>query len=255
LVALIALGIFALVIYEPVFEAYKKRNEKKVVLTTATSSAPTSTPVSTTTPPPSRPEAQASPIWSPKTKQLAKHQSQGWALAALEAPTAATPQQPQQQSISAPNGIAIGGGTVTNPTVNNFAPPARTLTKDQHDKIVSALAGKQLIVKFGYLIDAPDARQFASKLCAAVKDAIPATNCSDIWAMVIEGPSKTEGFTITYKGDAVPTGTRTSLAPDTPAGAMINALVAAGMNRGTVHADPTMRDGELLVVVGTAPTQ
>jgi hypothetical protein len=33
--------------------------------------------------------------------------------------------------ISAPNGIAIGGGTVSNPTVNNFAPPARTLSTQQ----------------------------------------------------------------------------------------------------------------------------
>lgn len=36
------------------------------------------------------------------------------------------PTPPPQQTINAPNGIAIGGGTVSNPTVNNFGPqPAK----------------------------------------------------------------------------------------------------------------------------------
>jgi len=39
----------------------------------------------------------------------------------------------------APNGIAIGGGTVTNPTVNNFAPPSRTLSPDQKNALIDCL--------------------------------------------------------------------------------------------------------------------
>jgi hypothetical protein len=34
-------------------------------------------------------------------------------------------------TISAPNGIAIGGGTVTNPTVNNYAPSVRVIASAQ----------------------------------------------------------------------------------------------------------------------------
>jgi len=45
-------------------------------------------------------------------------------------PAPATP-PPPTQIISAPNGIAIGGGTVSNPIVNNFAPPMRSLTDAQ----------------------------------------------------------------------------------------------------------------------------
>ena len=41
------------------------------------------------------------------------------------------------QTISAPNGIAIGGGTVTNPVVNNFSPPERHLTPQQIDALAS----------------------------------------------------------------------------------------------------------------------
>ena len=49
--------------------------------------------------------------------------------------------QPQQQTINAPNGIAIGGGTVMNPTVNNFVPPQRIISKEQIDHLRLVLAG------------------------------------------------------------------------------------------------------------------
>jgi hypothetical protein len=42
-------------------------------------------------------------------------------------------------NVSAPNGIAIGGGTVSNPTVNNFVPPARRLSEEQREILVSCL--------------------------------------------------------------------------------------------------------------------
>jgi hypothetical protein len=42
-------------------------------------------------------------------------------------------------NIFAPNGIAIGGGAVTNPTVNNYGPPQRQLTTDEREKFISYL--------------------------------------------------------------------------------------------------------------------
>jgi hypothetical protein len=49
--------------------------------------------------------------------------------------------KPPVQINSAPNGIAIGGGTVTNPTVNNnnFAPPQRALSEDQKTSLIACL--------------------------------------------------------------------------------------------------------------------
>ena len=38
-----------------------------------------------------------------------------------------------------PNGICISGGTATNPTVNNYVPPQRTLTPQQQAQIAQAL--------------------------------------------------------------------------------------------------------------------
>lgn len=44
-----------------------------------------------------------------------------------------SPSAPGVQFNSAPNGIAIGGGNVTNPTVNNFGPPPITVTWKAND--------------------------------------------------------------------------------------------------------------------------
>lgn len=51
------------------------------------------------------------------------------AAAPKQSPRSGT--QPQSLTISAPNGIPIGGGTVTNPIVNNYAPSQRTQTDAQ----------------------------------------------------------------------------------------------------------------------------
>ena len=42
-------------------------------------------------------------------------------------------------NINAPSGIAIGGGTVSNPTVNNFGAPPWLLNKSQIDRLVAEL--------------------------------------------------------------------------------------------------------------------
>lgn len=48
---------------------------------------------------------------------------------------------PVVQVNNAPNGIAIGGGIVTNPTVNNYGPPSRRLTADEKNNLKAAVSG------------------------------------------------------------------------------------------------------------------
>jgi hypothetical protein len=48
------------------------------------------------------------------------------------------PPAPPTQAV-APNGIAITGGTVTNPTVNNYEPPQRTLSPSQRSELIELL--------------------------------------------------------------------------------------------------------------------
>jgi hypothetical protein len=48
---------------------------------------------------------------------------------------------PAVQVNNAPNGIAIGGGIVTNPTVNNYGLPSRRLAADERNNLKSAVSG------------------------------------------------------------------------------------------------------------------
>ena len=60
-----------------------------------------------------------------------------------ETPRLSSPTQTQTaETVSAPNGLAIGGGVVTNPTVNNFSPPERVLREEQISTL-SRLVGQQ----------------------------------------------------------------------------------------------------------------
>jgi len=47
---------------------------------------------------------------------------------------------PPKVEVNAPNGIAIGGGIVTNPTVNNYSPLSRRLTADQKNNLKAAVS-------------------------------------------------------------------------------------------------------------------
>jgi hypothetical protein len=53
-------------------------------------------------------------------------------------PSAPVPQN-SSTTISAPNGIAIGGGTVYNPMVNNYGPPTRRISDEQKVSLTACL--------------------------------------------------------------------------------------------------------------------
>jgi hypothetical protein len=74
--------------------------------------------------------------------------------------------------VNAPNGIAIGGGNVTNPTVNNYAPPQRTMTAAQRATFVSVL--KQTCPFEVAVRGVPgnaESMEYASQLGAAIQEA------------------------------------------------------------------------------------
>lgn len=82
----------------------------------------------------------------------------------------ATPTAPVQ--VSAPNGIAIGGGTVNNPTVNNYAPSKRSLTPDQHQKLVNLLkAGGTATVVLRHAEHDFEAQQYCDQFKAVFQEA------------------------------------------------------------------------------------
>jgi len=126
----------------------------------------------------SRSPASSAPVPSPSTsggdaptgsKPDHSHKSIG----APSPPSSTVPRQtPLPQIISAPNGIAIGGGTVTNPTVNNYGPPQRQLTKDERDRFVAYL---RPLCPFEVVIRGipgnAESMEYADQIAAAITDA------------------------------------------------------------------------------------
>jgi hypothetical protein len=67
-------------------------------------------------------------------------------------------------TVNASNGIGIIGGTVTNPTVNNYinsAPPPRVLTKDERDSLASCLKTETGTFVIGALVNNGEAYGYA----------------------------------------------------------------------------------------------
>jgi hypothetical protein len=140
-------------------------------------------------------------------------------------------------------------------TINNYAPPERALTDEQRTQIANALKGRTIKVSFGYLVTAPDAQQYAGQLCAAVKVAIPSTDCVHIEPWSEGGGGGAHGVEFLFKGDPAPEGTVFNFSPDSPTGMMISAFLAAGIDQGSGSAYPNLPDNEVLILVAKAPGQ
>jgi hypothetical protein len=152
-----------------------------------------------------------------------------------------------------PCGVFQNGGSNNNASPI-CAPPERHLTNEQKKSISNAVKGRQITVHVGYMVNVPDAQDYANELCDAIKDGIPATNCSQAWAMVQEGKgSPWRGFKFAFKGSPGPEGQTLSNSPDSPVGILINAMLAAGLSRGVGYPDPMMKDDEVTVIVGPPP--
>ena len=83
---------------------------------------------------PSKPVASSPSLVPFPAPELVQKPSKQKRVVSTESPKPSTnPPAPiaPNQTINAQNGIAIGGGTVTNPTVNNYVPPNRHLTGNQ----------------------------------------------------------------------------------------------------------------------------
>jgi hypothetical protein len=129
---------------------------------------------------------------------------------------------PPTAAVSAPNGIAITGGSVTNPTVNNYAPPKRELTEDQVKKFEDALSPycPFAIAVRGYVGD-EDSMQYADQF----KKAVTSAGCTLARPMWLRDDNAAYGIWLVIKdADNVPKG----------ANELVTALGAAGINAKTM---------------------
>lgn len=158
-----------------------------------------------------------------------------------------SPLEPQT-SISAPNGIAIGGGNVTNPTVNNYAPPQRQIPTPIADALILAL--KQYPGEAHLNSDSGDleantlARQFFSIFVAAGWHPIEI-------GTLMGGSALPQEIQIGYRGTAGIAGQMGSIPNDQPAArAVAQALFRSGFKRVTITPNPNDKVNVLSINIG-----
>lgn len=105
------------------------------------------------------------PAGTPPTSGSAEKSGQSSDLPSMSRPTfdQGGNGSSMMQVNNAPNGILIAGGTVTNPTVNNYGPPSRRLTVDQKESLQAALSGSKARVII-WFFDGGDTQAVAQDL-------------------------------------------------------------------------------------------
>ncbi len=128
-------------------------------------------------------------------------------------------------SPSAPNGIAIGGGQVTNLTVNNYAPPARRLLLSEEDrkKVVAYLAKTPATLALGVLVGDGEAYRFAEDWEELFTDAGWTIKDGKVANMMLMG-GFWDGVQLSYRGPKIQPGEEVSVPDSTPEGRVVFVL-------------------------------
>ncbi len=156
-------------------------------------------------------------------------------------------------TINAPGGIPITGGNVTNPTVNNFAPPARELTSDDSGILVASLSRTKATVRIGAMVD-KEAFHFAGQLYGAFKTA-GWTVIEDRVRGLVPGPDQPPGVRVGFHGEP-PKGadnTTIEVADDSLQWRVIAALEKAHVKELYVSPRPEIPEGTIEIAVWANP--
>ena len=157
-----------------------------------------------------------------------------------------SPAAPTVQVNNAPNGIAIGGGTVTNPTVNNFSNPERHLTPEQKTQLESLVTSLPQSVATILTIEAendPESSTYGDEI-RAVFAAQSKVLGNSITLRLFEQPPVPKGVYVLISGEKDPS---FKLAQE-----IANGLARAGAS---VSFEPgrDLRTGQIKIVVGYRP--
>lgn len=129
---------------------------------------------------------------------------------------------------NAPGGFAVSGGTITNPTVNNFGPPARHLDPSTREASKSCLILHPGTVEIMALADSTEAHDYAREWLEVFSDSGWTIQDNNIHPFMIGGGIWT-GTQIHIQGTYGPTGNDPKYAPSTPGGALVRCLIGKQM--------------------------
>jgi hypothetical protein len=107
---------------------------------------------------------------------------------------------------NAPQGFAISGGNVTNPTINNSAPPRRRIPTELRPELIAILAKKPMKVEVETFINDAEAYQFAQDWYDILKEAGWEMQSTSVRLNMMGGGPPPEGIVVYMKGEPIKPG-------------------------------------------------
>lgn len=152
---------------------------------------------------------------------------------------------------NAPNGIAISGGSVSNPTVNNFGSPSRAISPDLRESLRVSLAKHAATVRV-YSVNDMEANEFAQQLYDLL--AAAGWTMKDKQVILVQLGRPWRGVRVGYRG--VPPADEKGLVSvpgDTPEEALVSALMSAKTEGISVNPKPDLEENFIELLVSSNP--
>jgi hypothetical protein len=132
-----------------------------------------------------------------------------------------------------PGSIGITGGTVTNPTVNNFGSPVRRIRPESRDDVIAILKQTPIKIDIAY-VPGDETFQFANDMYEILKGA--GWEIGSFQLVELQTPWR--GVRVDYYeagSDKLPVGRRVTVLKGSPAETLIEVLMKAGIRNISVH--------------------
>jgi hypothetical protein len=190
------------------------------------------------------PPSEAGPSPAPLTQPIAS-------------PAATAPHSPSRPRSTAtpgtvnyaPGGIAISGGTVVNPTINN-AQPGRTIENENRQQAVRLLAQYPSRVAVSSIMGSQEALAYAKQWVAVFKAAGWQVEGDGVGSFIPD--EQWSGVTIELRGKATKRGEEFTVTNNQAATTLYQALQNTGSNI-SGHRDPNIPEGVIGVRFGLHP--
>ncbi len=157
---------------------------------------------------------------------------------------------PSVQINSAPNGIGIGGGVVTNPTVNNFQPPQRTIPENEKSQIVQILSTTPGKIEIQFPSNDQEAYSFAQEWSGLLKQAN--WSVDRVVGVMRLGSGPQNIVSLSYRGQPV-SGEKITVPMDSLVGHLGQALQLAGVEHVQGEPSPNMAEDAIVMYIGAHP--
>jgi hypothetical protein len=157
------------------------------------------------------------------------------------------------QIVNAPNGIGTIGGTLVNPTVNNFAPPSRHIPESIRPDLIDCLSKHPGTVEIMAPVNDAESFALATEWLDVFDKAKWSIDPKMVRSYMSSGAVPT-GTKLNINGTINPDGTNPKFDPDSPSGSLVGCFLGKPSDGSSnLVPSPTVAKDHIGVVVGPRP--